>query len=163
MNQDWDLDMVVSSKSPKRIQNKNAKAFAEPIWKSWKFQPKPKYFEQIYLDLKSYHEKLPEKLPTNSKASTLGPWRALKSRPRVKRPCGRFKSKCRKLAKKWPGHFSMKIQNHSYKPKLLAWAYWAQIRAQEQKTRPKSELRLSLEPSVSNDVFTLSISTEQWK
>ena len=45
-------------KSPKRIQNETTKAFAEPIWKSWKFQPKPKYFEQIYLDLKSYHEKL---------------------------------------------------------------------------------------------------------
>ena len=60
-------------KSPKRIQNETTKAFAEPIWKSWKFQPKPKYFEQIYLDLKSYHEKLSGKLPTNSKASTLGP------------------------------------------------------------------------------------------
>ena len=54
-------------KSPKRIQNKNAKAFAEPIWKSWKFQPKPKYSEQIYLDLRSYQEKLSGKLPTNSK------------------------------------------------------------------------------------------------
>ena len=60
-------------KSPKRIQNKTIKAFTEPIWKSWKFQPKPKYFEQIYLDLKSYHEELSGKLPTNSKASTLGP------------------------------------------------------------------------------------------
>ena len=59
-------------KSPKRIQNKTTKAFAEPIWKSWEFQPKPKYFEQIYLDLRSYHEKLSGKLPTNSKASTLG-------------------------------------------------------------------------------------------
>ena len=60
-------------KSPKRIQNKTIKAFAEPIWKSWKFQPKPKYFEQIYLDLKSYHEKLSGKLPTNSKASSFKP------------------------------------------------------------------------------------------
>ena len=60
-------------KSPKRIQNKTIIAFAEPIWKSWKFQPKPKYFEQIYLDLKSYHEKLPGKLPTNSKASYFRP------------------------------------------------------------------------------------------
>ena len=40
-------------KSPKRIQNKATKAFVEPTWKSWKCQPKPKYFEQIYLDLKS--------------------------------------------------------------------------------------------------------------
>ena len=60
-------------KSPKRIQNETTKAFAEPIWKSWKFQPKPKYFEQIYLDLKSYHEKLSGKLPTNSKASSFKP------------------------------------------------------------------------------------------
>ncbi len=140
------LVMVLSSKALKEFKT-DAKAFAEPIWKSWKFQPKPKYFEQIYLDLKSYHEKLSGKLPTNSKASTLGPWRALKlkSRLRAEGPCGRFKSECRKLANKWPGHFSMKIQNHSYKPKLLAWAYWDQIRAQEQKTRSKSELRLSLE------------------
>ena len=68
MNQDWALVMVVSSKSPKRIQNKNAKAFAEPIWKSWKFQPKPKYFEQIYLDLKSYHEKLSGKASNQLKS-----------------------------------------------------------------------------------------------
>ena len=163
MNQDWASGHGTELKSPKRIQGKTTKAFAEPIWKSWKFQPKPKYFEQIYLDLRSYHEKLSGKLPTNSKASTLGPWKALKSRPRAKGPCGRFKSECRKLANKWPGDFSMKIQNHSYKPKLLAWACWAQIRTQEQKTRSKSELRLSLKPSVSNDIFTLSISTEQWK
>ena len=132
-------------KSPKRIQNKTTKAFAEPTWIYWKWQQKPKYSEQIYLDLRSYQEKLSGKLPTNSKASTLGPWRALKSRPRAKGPCGKFKSECRKLANKWPGHFSMKIQNQDYKPRLLAWAFWAQIRAQEQKIRPKSELRLSLE------------------
>ena len=54
-------------KSPKRIQNRCTKAFAEPIWKSWKCQPKPKYFEQIYLDLRPYQEELPGKLPTNSK------------------------------------------------------------------------------------------------
>ena len=54
-------------KSPKRIQSKTTKAFAEPTWKSWKFQSKPKYFEQIYLDLRPYHEELSGKLPTNSK------------------------------------------------------------------------------------------------
>ena len=54
-------------KSPKRIQNRCTKAFVEPTWKSWKCQPKPKYFEQIYLDLRSYQEKLSRKLPTNSK------------------------------------------------------------------------------------------------
>ena len=54
-------------KSPKRIQNRCTKAFAEPIWKSWKCQPKPKYFEQIYLDLRPYQEELSGKLPTNSK------------------------------------------------------------------------------------------------
>ena len=52
--------------------------------------------------------------------------------------------RCRKSAKKWPGHFSMKFSKQGYKPRLLAWAYWDQIRAQEQKTRSKSELRLSL-------------------
>ena len=60
-------------KSPKRIQDKTTKAFAEPTWKSWKFQSRTKYFEQVYLDLRPYHEKLSGKLPTNSKASTLGP------------------------------------------------------------------------------------------
>ena len=40
-------------KSPKRNQNRCTKAFVEPTWKSWNFQSKPKYFEQIYLDLKS--------------------------------------------------------------------------------------------------------------
>ena len=65
--------MVLSSKALKEFKNKAIKAFAEPMWKSWKFQPKPKYSEQIYLDLRSYQEKLSGKLPTNSKASTLGP------------------------------------------------------------------------------------------
>ena len=55
-------------KSPKRIQNKVIKAFAEPMWKSWKFQPKPKYFEQIYLDLRSYHEKLSGKASNQLKS-----------------------------------------------------------------------------------------------
>ena len=63
-----------------------------------------------------------------------------------------------KWAKKWPGDFSIKFRNQGYKPKLVAWAFWTQIRAQEQKIRSKSELRLSLEPSVNNDIFTLSIS-----
>ena len=57
-------------------------------------------------------------------------------------------SKCRKSAKKWPGDFSMKIQNHSHKPGLLPQAYGDQIRAQEQKTRSKCEPRSSLEPNV---------------
>ena len=64
--------MVLSSKALKEFKT-DVKAFAEPIWKSWKFQPKPKYFEQIYLDLKSYHEELSGKLPINSKAFTLSP------------------------------------------------------------------------------------------
>ena len=138
--------MVLSSKALKEFKT-DVKAFAEPIWKSWKFQPKPKYFEQIYLDLKSYHEKLSGKLPTNSKASTLGPWRALKlkSRPRARGPAADPMSECRKLANKWPGHFSIKSRILSYRSRLLAWAFWAQIRAQEQKIRSKSELRLSLE------------------
>ena len=54
-------------KNLKRIQNKTAKAFVEPIWKSWKWRQKPKYSEQIYLDLSPYQEKLSGKLPTNSK------------------------------------------------------------------------------------------------
>ena len=54
-------------KSPKKNSKQTTKAFVEPTWKSWKCQPKPKYFEQIYLDLRPHQEKLPGKLPTNSK------------------------------------------------------------------------------------------------
>ena len=49
------------------------------------------------------------------------------------------------MAKKWPGHFSRKSRILSYRSRLWTWAFWAQIRAQEQKIRSKSELRLSLE------------------
>ena len=59
--------MVLSSKALKEFKTKLQKLFAEPIWKSWKCQPKPKYFEQIYLDLRPYQEELSGKLPTNSK------------------------------------------------------------------------------------------------
>ena len=62
-------------------------------------------------------------------------------------PCKKWQNPW-KMAKKWPGHFSRKSRILSYKPRLLAWAFWAQIRAQEQKIRSKSELRPSLEPSV---------------
>ena len=59
--------MELSSKALKEFKNRTTKAFAEPTWKSWNFQSKPKYSEQIYLDLRPYQEELPEKLPTNSK------------------------------------------------------------------------------------------------
>ena len=147
MYQDWASGHGIELKSPKRIQNRCTKAFAEPIWKSWKCQPKPKYFEQIYLDLRSYHEKLSGKASNQLKASVWAHEEPL-SKAQSSLSIGLGLSgneKCMKMAVKWPGHFSIKFQNHSYKPKLLAWAYWAQIRAQEQKTRSKSELRLSLE------------------
>ena len=36
MNQDLNSGHGTELKSPKRIQDKNAKAFAEPTWISWK-------------------------------------------------------------------------------------------------------------------------------
>ena len=61
-------------------------------------------------------------------------------------PCGRPRSECRKPAKKWPGHFSMKFSNQGYKPGLLAQAQGTKIRHKEVKTSSKSKPRLSLGP-----------------
>ena len=55
-------------------------------------------------------------------------------------------SKCKKPAKKWPGHFSMKFSNQGYKPGLLAQAQGTKIRHKEVKTSSKSKPRLSLGP-----------------
>ena len=154
MNQDWALVMELSSKALKEFKNKYTKAFVEPTWKSWKCQPKPKYFEQIYLDLRPYQEKFPGKLPTNSKLLSelmKSPWKAQGSLSIGLGLSGN--EKCMKMAVKWPGHFSIKFRTLSNQTELLAWAHWHQIRAQEQKTRSKSELRLSLEPSVNEWLF----------
>ena len=159
MNQDWALVMELSSKALKEFKTDVQKLLLSLFGNLGNVNRKPKYSEQIYLDLRPYQEELSGKLPTNSKLLSelmKSPWKAQGSLSIGLGLSGN--EKCMKMAVKWPGHFSIKFRILSYKPKLLAWAYWHQIRAQEQKTRSKSELRLSLEPSVNNDIFTLSIS-----
>ena len=65
--------MVLSLKSPKRIQNKTTKLLLSLLGNLGNDSKEPKYSEQIYPDLRSYQEKLSGKLPTNSKASSLSP------------------------------------------------------------------------------------------
>ena len=62
---------------------------------------------------------------------------------------------CMKSAKKWPGHFSRKNENHNYKPGLLPQAQGTEIRHKEVKTSSKSRPRLPLGPLVSDWHFYL--------
>ena len=65
--------MVLSSKALKEFKIKLQKLLLSLFGYLGNDNKNPKYSEQIYLDLRSYQEKLCGKLPTNSKASTLGP------------------------------------------------------------------------------------------
>ena len=57
------LWLGMSSKALKNNAKYCTESFTEPVQKSWNIQSKPKYSEQVYLDLRPYHEKLPKKLP----------------------------------------------------------------------------------------------------
>ena len=65
--------MELSSKALKEFKTDVQKLLLSLLGNLGNVNKKPKYFEQIYLDLRSYHEKLSGKLPINSKASILGP------------------------------------------------------------------------------------------
>ena len=54
--------------------------------------------------------------------------------------------KCLKMAKKWPGHFSIKVRILSYKPDLSTQAWWHGIRILEPKIWLKTKLGLFPEP-----------------
>ena len=59
--------MVLSSKALKEFKTKRQKLLLSLLGYLGNDSKEPKYSEQIYLDLRSYQEKLSGKLPTNSK------------------------------------------------------------------------------------------------
>ena len=65
--------MVLSSKALKEFKTRLQKLLLSLLGYLGNDNKKPKYSEQIYLGLSPYQEELSGKLPTNSKASTLGP------------------------------------------------------------------------------------------
>ena len=65
--------MVLSPKALKEFKIRLQKLLLSLLGDLGNDNKEPKYSEQIYLDLRSYHEKLSGKLPSNSKASSLSP------------------------------------------------------------------------------------------
>ncbi len=59
--------MELSSKALKEFKTDVQKLLLSLLGNLGNVNQKPKYFEQIYLDLRPYQEELPGKLPTNSK------------------------------------------------------------------------------------------------